>query len=123
MKPDNPSSRSASTCLVEIRHEPAGQFTAQVLGVSELHSTAPTQEQAVDQLRALLQQRLDSGALVSIEVSQENPLMRWFGYAKDDPDFEDYLQEIRKYREEVDRLDEHGSDSGECSDTSSTPTT
>lgn len=125
MKLDDPLAHSApnSTCLVEIRDEPGGQVTAQILGVSDLQTTAPTREQALDGLRALLRQRLDSGALVSIEVSQENPLMRWFGHAKDDPDFEDYLQEIRKYREEVDRRDEHGLGSGECSDTSSTPTT
>jgi hypothetical protein len=125
MKVDDPLSQSASTstCLVEVRDEPGGQVTAQILGVSDLQATAPKREQALDDLRALLRQRLDSGALVSIEVSQENPLMRWFGHAKDDPDFEDYLQEIRKYREEVDRRDEHGLGSVECSDTSSTPTT
>jgi hypothetical protein len=113
---------SNSTCLVEIRDEPGGQVSAKILGASDLQTTAPTREQALDQLRALLRQRLDSGALVSIEVSQENPLMRWLGHAKDDPDFEDYLQEIRKYREEVDRREDHESGSGECSNTSSTPT-
>ncbi len=49
--------------------------------------------------------------------------MRWFGHAKDDPDFDAYLDEIRKYREEVDRHADHGSDPGERSDTSSTATT
>jgi hypothetical protein len=124
MKLDDQLSHSASnsTCLVEIRDEPGGQVTAEILGVSDLRTTAQTREQALDQLRALLRQRLDSGALVSIDVSQENPLMRWFGHAKGDPDFEDYLQEIRKYREEVDQRDEHDSGLGECSNTSSTPT-
>ena len=37
-----------------------------------------------------------------VDVPRENPVMRWFGHAKDDPDFEAYLEEIRKFREEMD---------------------
>ena len=49
--------------------------------------------------------------------------MRWFGHAKDDPDFNDYLEEIRKFRNEVDHNSDDQSALGECSSTSSTPTT
>jgi len=67
--------------------------------------------------------QLDSGSLVCTDIPRESPLMRWFGRAKDDPDFDAYLDEIRKYREEVDRHADHGSDPSERSDTSSTATT
>jgi hypothetical protein len=57
------------------------------------------------------QQQVNSGTLMAIALSQENPLMKWSGYAKDDPDFDSYLEEIRKFREQMDRRDDHGSDS------------
>ena len=38
-----------------------------------------------------------------MDILRENPLMSRFGSARDDPDFDGYLDEIRKYREEVDR--------------------
>ena len=38
-----------------------------------------------------------------MDIPQENPLMSRFGSAMMILDFEEYLDEIRKYREEVDR--------------------
>src|SRR5271165_3921745 len=93
------------SCLVQVRPEPGGQFTAQILGLADLQATAATREEALEQLRAVVRQQLDSGSLVCMDIPQENPLMRLFGHAKDDPDFDDYLDEIRRYREEVDRRD------------------
>jgi hypothetical protein len=113
----------ARSCLVQIHPEPGGQFTAQLLGLADLHATAATREEALEQLRALIRQQFDSGSLVCIDIPQENPLMRWFGHAKDDPYFDDYLDEIRKFREEMDRHADCDPDPGKCSDTSSTPTT
>ena len=77
----------------------------------------------MEQLRAQLRQRLESGSLVWVEVPQENPLMARFGWARNDPTFGEYLEEIRKFREEVDRRENQPSDTSECSDTSLTPTT
>jgi hypothetical protein len=123
MNPDIAPSNSEPSYLVEIRLEPAGRFTAQLIGAIELHATAPTREEALEQLRVLLRERLDSGSLVWLEVPRENPLMRWFGHAKDDPTFPEYLEEIRKFRVEMDRRDDAGSGQSEGSDTSLTPTT
>jgi hypothetical protein len=120
---DTGPSHSATSYLVEIRPEPAGRFTAQLVGAVDLHATAPTREEAVEQLRTLIRQRLDSGLLAWVEVPRENPLMSRFGWARNDPTFGDYLDEIRKFREEVDRRENQASGSSECSDTSLTPTT
>jgi len=118
-----PSLNTAVSCLVQLRPEPAGQFTAQVLGLPEVHATAATCEEAVERIRGLLREQLDSGLLVSVDIPRENPLMSMFGFGKDAPDFEGYLEEIRKFREEMDRQGGDGSDTGECSDICSTPTT
>ncbi len=110
-----------AACLVQVGPGPVGFFTARLVGLSDLHATAPTREEAVEQLRALLRQHVDSGSLLAITVPQENPLMRWFGHAKDDPDFVGYLDEIRKFREDADHPSADQSGQGECSNTSSTP--
>ncbi len=117
------SSSTPSSCLVRIRPEPEGQFTAELVGLADLHATTATREEALERLRALLLEQLISGSLVCMDIPQENPLMSRFGSARDDPDFEEYLDEIRKYREEVDRRAGYEPDPSECSDTSSTPTT
>jgi hypothetical protein len=122
MSLETPISLASISCLVQVRPDPAGQFTAQVLGAPDLNSTAATRQEAVEQLGALLQQQVNLGSLTAITLPQENPLMKWSGYAKDDPDFDNYLEEIRKFREQMDRRDDHGSDSDECPDTFSTPT-
>jgi hypothetical protein len=120
---DIPPRHSPTSYLVEIRPESAGRFTAQLLCAVDLRATAATRDEAVEQLRTLIRERLDSGSLVWVEVPQENPLMRWFGHAKDDPTFPEYLEEIRRFREEMDHRDDAGSGPSECSDTSLTPTT
>ncbi len=114
---------SLTSHLVEVRAEPAGLVTAALVGLSDLSATAETREDAVDRLRALIRQRVESGGLVTIEIPHENPLMSRFGWAHNDPTFDDYVNEIRKFREEVDRRDNRDSGSAECSDPSSTPTT
>jgi hypothetical protein len=119
----NPPAFSPASCLVRIIQEPDGQFTARLLGEPDLYATATTAEEAVEQLRARLQEEVNWGRLLAIELPRQNPALRWAGHAKDDPEFEEYLEEIRKYREEVDRREGRFLDSDECSDTSLTPTT
>jgi hypothetical protein len=109
--------------LVRIVEEPDGRFTARLLGEPDLSATSATAEEAVEQLRARLQEEVNWGRLLAIELPRQNPALEFFGHAKDDPEFEEYLEEIRKYRREVDRREGRFLDSDECSDTSLTPTT
>jgi hypothetical protein len=114
---------SAASYLVEVRAESAGRYTAQLVGPVDLQATATTREEAVAQLQALIWQRMDSGSLEWVEVPRQHPSMRWFGHAKDDPTFPDYLEEIRKFRAKMDLRENKGSGTSECSDISLTPTT
>ncbi len=113
----------SSFSLVRIREEPDGQFAAQLLGAPDIQATAATREAAIEQVHRLLQYEVNIGSIVAIETLRRNPLMERAGSLKDDPDFEEYLEEIRKYREEVDRREGRVWETDECSDTSSTPTT
>jgi hypothetical protein len=110
-------------CLVRIVADPGGQFTARLVGQCELSATAPTRGEALEQLRVILRQQFEEGSLQWVEIWRENPIMSRFGYARDDPDFDVYLDEIRKFREEMDRREEQNAGPGECPDTSLTPTT
>ena len=121
--PEVDSSVPASACLVRISSGEDGQATAELLGAPDIRATAATQEEAVEQLRRLLQQEVNLGLLVAVEIPRQHPLARRAGYAKDDPDFDLYLEEIRKFREEMDRREGYVPDTDECSNTSSTPTT
>ncbi len=118
----SPPAFSPASCLVRVIEEPDGRFTARLVGEPDLSATSATAEQAVEQLRARLQEEVNWGRLLAIELPKQNPVLQFAGHAKDDPEFEEYLEEIRKYREEVDRREGRFLDSDECSDTSLTPT-
>jgi hypothetical protein len=103
--------------FVIVRPEPPGQFTAQPLGVPEIRVVAASPKEAVDQVQRALKEWVGLLYWVPVELPKTNihAVHQEAGHAKDDPDFETYLEEIRRYRQEVDER--------ECSASSSTPTT
>jgi hypothetical protein len=108
---------------VVIRPEAADQFTAQVVGLPELRVTAATREEALQQVRALLNEWLASGQLVPVEVPPSNPLLSFHGHLDPkDPVEQEFLEELaRLRREDLERtLREYDQ---ECPSSSSTPTT
>jgi hypothetical protein len=123
MNPQTPPSTDSLTHLVRVRAEPPDQFTAELVGLPEIQATAATREEALEQLRHRVGEGLASGELVSLAAPSENPLLRWFGWAKDDPEYSLFREEIQRYRREVDERADREDDSPECSSSSSTPTT
>jgi hypothetical protein len=109
--------------LVLVRPTPAGQFTAQVVGIPELSATAASREDALTHVRTLLQGWVDSGQLVMVDVSPKPSLLQWFGHADpQDPLEQEYLAELAKAKKEdlertLKEMDQ------ECSNSCSTPTT
>lgn len=105
------------------RVEPSGQFTAQVVGVPELHATAPMRAEAIELVRAMLADWLASGQLMSIEVPRPNPLLHFPGHLDpNDPLEQEFVEEMARQRR--DDLNETLREDGqECSNSSSTPTT
>ena len=102
---------------VVVRPGPAGRFTAHSAAVPEIRAEAETVEAALGQVEAAL--AAWAGALFWVPVAPSpataHPALPWAGHAKDDPDFDLYLDEIRRAREQADQR--------ECPATSSTPTT
>jgi len=102
----------AAQLPIIIRAEPAGTFSAQAVGIPEIHASASTAAAALEQVRQTLAQWPGSVQWVAVPGSAIPPAA---GHAKDDPDFDAYLEEIGRYRREV--------EARECSSSSSTPTT
>lgn len=101
---------------VAVHPEPTGQYTAQVVGIADLRASAGSEEKALAQVRQMLDEWLAKASWVRLQAAPgEHPLQRFAGHSREDPDFDGYLEEIRRYRQEVDQQ--------ACSSTSSTPTT
>jgi hypothetical protein len=89
--------------LVLVREEGPGHYTAQVLGVPNVKGEGATEAEATEQVRQSLAALLASAKIVRVEVpvtgKTANPWLDHFGYAKDDPDFQDYLEELQRARQ------------------------
>jgi hypothetical protein len=101
--------------LVVVRPEPAGRYTASPLGVPEISAVADTPQEAIEQARQALSRWAGSLHWVAVEVPAPPTHLALAGHAKDDPDFDQYLEEIERARREAEER--------ECSSSSSTPTT
>jgi hypothetical protein len=110
---------------VVVRPEPAGQFTARILGLPELFAVAANREQAVEQVRALFQQWLASGHLAPFTVRNGHSLADWPGHDPADPLEQEFLADLERFRQE-DReraLRQGPPEAPPCSNTSSIRTT
>jgi hypothetical protein len=109
--------------LVQVRPEPPGQYTAQVVGLPDLRATAATREQAIEQVRTLFVAWVASGRLALMEVAARQPQDSPTGPVDSDDLLErEFLEDLDRFRrEDLERtLKECGE---ECPSSSSTPTT
>jgi hypothetical protein len=73
-----------------------------------LSAEGATRDEALQKLRQMVEERLHQGVqLASFEVpasDADNPWLRMAGiYDANDPDVQEWLQEMKRYREEVER--------------------
>ena len=84
---------------VIVRAEEVNGYVAQPIGLPELSVTAASEDEAVAGVRQALERWLASAKLVHVSISMErsgNPWLDAFGRSASDPDFEEYLEEIRR---------------------------
>jgi len=110
------SSQFVSHYPILVRPNAQGQFIAEPLGLREFQATAPTAMAAVEHVRLTLMKSQLALHWVPLPnaLAAIPPMHQWAGHAKDDPDFDAYIDEIQQYRQEVDER--------ECPSSSSTPT-
>jgi hypothetical protein len=125
MQPEFMLPTALTAHLVQVRNDLPGQFTAQVPGIPELSATAPTHEQAVEQLRRVVGEWLSSGRLVALGVAPPSAPLKPPGWAKDDQLEQEFLEELARLRQaDLERtLREYEQEDRACSSSSSTPTT
>jgi predicted RNase H-like HicB family nuclease len=93
---------------VLVQNLPDGLFSAFVIGVPDVVAEGVTVEEALDKAKALLKERLATSRLFTIEVEEApagvvaNPWLETHGALRDDTTFDDWVEEIAKYRREVD---------------------
>ncbi|MBD2502374.1 hypothetical protein [Anabaena azotica] len=90
--------------LLERNNE--GNFIASVLEIPNTQVEAPTQEQAVQELKKLLSTRLEKIEIIPVEIKLhqeevENPWMKFAGVFKDDTDFAEIADALRAERNAV----------------------
>ncbi len=79
-------------------------FTASVLGFPNLIAEGRTREEALERARAALEEQLAESELVTIEVAaprleqSHNVWLNEFGRFREDPTFDDFLNEIAATR-------------------------
>ncbi len=86
-------------CTVIVRLESATRFVACPLGLPQLESSAPTEVEAVEQVKQKLSAWLKDAKVVEVSVPTGNPWLDTFGRSAQDPQFEDYVAELQRYRE------------------------
>jgi hypothetical protein len=107
---------------VSVRAEPAGQFTAQAIGLPDMHATAATSAEAIARVQGMVSTLIAAGQLVTIQlpiVTQQQSLKTW---DPNDPELKEFIEILEEHaREDLENtlreLDQ------ECSNSSSTPTT
>jgi hypothetical protein len=83
----------------------ANGYRATALVPTPLVAEAPTRDEAVDRIRAMISERLSRVELIQMQVPESpspNPWLAIAGTWQDNPDVEQVMENIREYRREVD---------------------
>jgi hypothetical protein len=109
------SSSTADNLKLHLLLEQAqdGSAIATVLELPDCRIEAPTNEQAIAQLRSLVTHRLVNAQVLPLDIPMpiaeetENPWMKYAGVFKDDPYFSKIVEAMQaERREEDDEMDE-----------------
>lgn len=90
---------------VLIQQQSENSWTAIALGGLDCKVQASTREQALENLRQSIQQRFANAEIAQLEVqipSAEHPWMKFAGMFKDDPYWNEFLDDMATYRRELD---------------------
>lgn len=85
-------------CTVIVRPESPIRFVARAAGLSELESIAPSETEAVEQVKQKLT-AWQNAKVVEVNVPTGNPWLDTFGRSATDPQFDDYVAEVKRYRD------------------------
>ena len=82
------------------------RFRATPLSFPDCVAVADTREQALESVREILRERLEKVEFVELQVGEnEHPWLKFAGMFKDDPNWDQYLEDIAQYRRSVDEAE------------------
>ncbi|BCL37393.1 type II toxin-antitoxin system HicB family antitoxin [Nostoc sp. MS1] len=89
---------------VLIENQPDGRVKATLLGLPYYQSVGATEEEALNNLIQIVQQRKPEIVTLEIEHAEEaeHPWMKFAGMFKDDPQLDEVMKHIEEYRRELD---------------------
>ena len=87
-------------CTVIVRPESKDRFVARPVGLPELEASAPTEAEAIEQVKHKLDEWLRGAKVVEVSVPTGNPWLDFFGRSADDPHWEEYQAELERIRRE-----------------------
>jgi hypothetical protein len=79
-------------------HTAHGQFEAALVGAPDVRATAPTRAGALAALETVIEQRVERGELVTLQIGRKG-LAGLFGKYRDDPTLQDICDEAYKERD------------------------
>jgi predicted RNase H-like HicB family nuclease len=81
-----------------------GGFRAESVSPFTVVAEGSTREEAVSKVQAELNQQIESGSVVLVEVGAktENPWLKMAGRLKDDPLFDEWRAAVEEYRRQCD---------------------
>jgi hypothetical protein len=93
-----------------IQPQPGGTYRATALGWPDLSETGDSEQTVIERIRQAIRERLAQGKVVQIQVddsavetaASEHPWLPFLGMWKNDPTFDDLLDQIETYRRELD---------------------
>jgi len=89
-------------------------FTASIFGLSNIVADGKTEEEAIAKIKAALTSQLETTKFVTIDLESDtqiesgstkdeiDPWMKYAGVFADDPTFDNFLEEVSVYRQQVD---------------------
>jgi predicted RNase H-like HicB family nuclease len=85
------------------------EYRAVPLVFPDIVAAGKTRDEALTNLRSVLDARLAQGEIVSIEVgAPEHPWLKGAGLFKNDPTYNDFMNEVEAYRREIDTAESGG---------------
>ena len=94
-----------ATYQIIIESESEGTISATLLGWPECKATGKSRAEAVENLGKLVNARLAKAEIVSVKLKSnlsDNPWIRLAGKYKDDPLYDEFLEDMQAYRRELD---------------------
>ena len=91
-----------------VEHPNQNGFIASVIGLPDCVVEGATEAEAINRAKLRLKSRLAQGKIVTVEIDVPaqgltgNPWIDSAGIFKDDPTYDEFLEEIAKYRRELD---------------------